>query len=62
MNWDRIEQLLNIADKSRQWPNLRRIHDAAIKTLEEAASVPEPVIPQEPRSIKRKVAEPEETE
>lgn len=38
MNWDKIEQLLNIADKARQWPNLKRIHDEALETLAKFAA------------------------
>jgi hypothetical protein len=34
---DRIEQLLNIVDKARHWPNLKPIHDAAMEILERLA-------------------------
>ena len=34
MNWDAIEQLLNITDKARQWPTLRAIHDTALGELD----------------------------
>lgn len=30
MNWDKIEQLLNVADKALKWPHLKTIHDQAI--------------------------------
>lgn len=33
MNWDRVEQLLNIVDKARLWPNLKKIHDEALTEL-----------------------------
>lgn len=33
MDWDKIEQLLGIVDKARQWPTLRAIHDAAMAEL-----------------------------
>lgn len=40
MNFEEIERLLNIIDKARHWPNLKSIHDAAMKRLEELASPP----------------------
>jgi hypothetical protein len=42
MDYDKIERLLNIVDKARQWPLLRKIHDAAMKELE-AMGAPPPV-------------------
>lgn len=32
---DRIAALLHIIDKSRQWPKLRHLHDAAMRELED---------------------------
>ena len=34
-SWDKIEQLLNITNLARQWPNLKHIHDSALKELQE---------------------------
>ena len=42
MNWDKIEQLLKIAETSVKWPNLRPIHDAAMKELHDHAHPPKP--------------------
>lgn len=33
MNWDKIEQLLNIAHKAHAWPTLKSIHDKALEEL-----------------------------
>lgn len=33
MNWDLVEQLLNICDTARQWPRLSKIHDLAMAEL-----------------------------
>lgn len=33
MNWDKIEQLLNICEASVKWPTLKGIHDAAMAEL-----------------------------
>jgi hypothetical protein len=52
MNWDRIEQLLKIAESSVKWPSLRPIHDAAMKELNHHAKQPRTPdishVPQEP--------------
>ena len=37
MDKDEVEQLLNIANLSRQWPNLAPIHSAAMGKLEDHA-------------------------
>jgi hypothetical protein len=59
MNWDKIEQLLKIAEVSVKWPSLRPIHDAAMKELGEHAMAPVPNsdVPEaepETESLKRK--------
>jgi hypothetical protein len=55
MNWDKIEQLLNIAEGSLKFgTKTRPIHDAALKELEEHAK-PKP----EPKAIKAEESEPE---
>ena len=58
MNWDKIEQLLRIAEGSLKWGvPLRPIHDAAMKELHGHAHPPKPEAPKpEP------VEEVEETE
>lgn len=38
MNWDKIEQLLRIAEGSLLWPKLKPIHDAAMEELEKHSS------------------------
>jgi len=40
MNWDKIEQLLKIAEGTLKWPKLDRIHKQAMKELEEHAAKP----------------------
>ena len=42
MDWDKIEQLLNIADKAKNWPNLKKIHDGAMEALMVHAEPPAP--------------------
>lgn len=36
-DWDKVEQLLGIVDKSRHWPTLKPVHDHAMKELEDIA-------------------------
>ena len=55
MNWDKIEQLLNIVESSiKHGTPLRPIHDAAMKELHEYAwpkiEVPEPKVEAEVES------------
>jgi hypothetical protein len=40
MNWDKIEQLLKIAEATMKWPKLARIHQQSMKELEEHANKP----------------------
>ena len=68
MQWSDVLTLLQICDLSKQWPNLKHLHDSAMEVLTKAqlakrekeltGILEEPV----PRSIKRKIAESEETE
>ena len=55
MNWDKIEQLLGIAESSVKWPNLRPIHDAAMRELHAHAHPPKP---EEPKMVLEDEAEP----
>lgn len=34
LNPDMVEQLLNVVNLAKQWPNLKGIHDTAMKALE----------------------------
>lgn len=34
MDFDRVETLLSIAERSMKWPHLKHLHDAAMEELE----------------------------
>jgi hypothetical protein len=47
IDFDKAATLLHIADKAKQWPRLKPLHDAAMVELE-AMQVPEPQPEPEP--------------
>lgn len=42
MDWDKIEQLLGIAEKALKWPELKHIHDAAMDEVKRLTKKPDP--------------------
>lgn len=56
MDKDEVEQLLNIANLSRQWPNLAPIHSAAMAKLEDHAKEAGEVIRKQKEDAMKAVA------
>ena len=45
---DEIEKLLSIAEKAREYPNLKYVHDQVISRLDKYKPAPEVVVPPKP--------------
>ena len=68
MDFDRVETLLSIAERSMKWPHLKHLHDAAMKELEatkpqeEVKKVEVPSPPEDTQEEPEDTQEPEKEE